>query len=288
MKFLNNYGLTIILMMSLLFQACLSDIRTDYVKKDGTATSNLKKGKTLLQNIHAGQNPTAWEDIEVYELTLEDEFFGLQGSLAKPFPEKKVSMQAVYAPGTYDGKLTFNEGKFKGKTWGIQSWKTYTQDDGSQAVFDKSKKITFWVPTYQYFIELPSRIQAANVISYAGEKSFKGQDYDLVYATWKMQEPQKDIDQYMIWINKKTNTVDLVEFTIRDQLGFLTGTAFYEDLKDVGEGVLLPKNISIRSDKGSKNMLHQMRLSNFKANHIPLNSVRPDPNLKSMGDDKGE
>lgn len=286
MNLSNNYFLITLFALSLVCQSCLSDIRTEYVKKEGTISTNLEKGKTLLQNIHTGQSPAAWADIDIYELTLSDEFFGLQGSLAKPFPGKKISMQAFFAPNSYDGKLTFNEGKLKGTTWGIQSWKTYTQESGKQVNFDKNKKIEFWLPTYQYFIELPARVQHANVISYAGEQSFKGQNYDLVYVTWKVQEPQKDIDQYMIWINKETNTVDLVEFTIRDQVNFLTATAVYEDLKDAGDGVLLPKRISIKPNKDKDGILHQIGLSNFKANHIPASTVRPDTNLKTMGDDK--
>jgi len=278
-----KYQLILLCLVMVSCQACMSDIRTDLVKKEGTAMTNLDKGKTLLQNIHEGQRPRAWSDIEVYEVNLTDEFFGLMGSA---FPEKKASMQAFFAPNSYDGKLTFNEGKLKGKTWGIQSWQTYTQEADNQPVFDKNKKIAFWVPTYQYFIELPARIQRADVISYAGEKSYKGKNYDLVYATWKTQAPQKDIDQYMIWINKKTNTVDLVEFTIRDQMNFLKGTAIYEDLHEAGDGVVLPKRISIKTKKDDKKMLHQMNLSGFKANHVPVSVVRPDPNLKMMGDDK--
>lgn len=287
MNFSNNYLLITLFALSLICQSCLSDIRTDYVKQEGTVIANLEKGKTLLQNIHTGQSPAAWADIEVYELNLTDEFFGIQGSLAKPFPDKKTSMQAFFAPNSYDGKLTFNSGKLKGTTWGIQSWKTYTQESDKKAVFNKNKKATFWLPTYQYFIELPARVQNANVISYAGEQSFKGEKYDLVYITWKTQEPQKDIDQYMVWINKKTNTVDLVEFTIRDQMNFLKATAVYEDLEDVGDGVLLPKRISLKPNKDKAGILHQISLSNFKANHIPVSTVRPDPNLKVIGDDKG-
>jgi len=282
-----KYQLILLCLIMISCQACLSDIRTELVKKEGRAAQSLDKGKALLENIHEGQSPAAWSDIEVYEVTLQDEFFGLMGSFAKPFPEKKVSMQVFYAPNSYDGKLIFNNGKLEGKTWGIQSWKTYTQESDNQPVFDKNKKITFWVPTYQYFIELPARIQAANVISYAGEGSFNGEDYDLVYATWKEQEPQKDIDQYMVWVNKKTNMVDLVEFTIRDQMNFLRGTAIYEDLHDVGDGIVLPKRISIKTKKDDKKMLHQMSLSGFKANHVPVKVVRPDSNLKVMGDDKG-
>ncbi len=268
-------------------QSCLSDIRTDAAKSSGTAEINLNKGKELLANIHPEQSPAAWEGIEVYELTLGDEFFGLMGSIASPFPGKKMTAQAVYAPGSYDGKLTFNSGKLKGETWGMQSWKTYTQKDGGKAVFEKHKKAAFWVPTYQYFVELSARIQNATIISYAGEQTFNGQTYDLVYATWKSQEPQKDIDQYMVWINQNTKMMDLVEFTVRDAFGGTRGVAFYEDLQEVTEGLLLPKQISIKTKKENEGLLHQMKLSDFKANHVPVSEVRPDANLKTMGDDKG-
>lgn len=288
MNYFKIYQLLALCLVLISCQACLSDIRTEAVKSDGAAEINLNKGKDLLSNIHEGQSPAAWENIEVYEVDLEDEFFGFVGNIASPFPDNKMSAKAVYAPGTYDGKLTFNEGKWKGKTWGIQSWKTYTQTDGGQAVFEKNKKGEFWIPTYQYFIELPARIQAANVISYAGEQMWNGQNYDLVYATWKSQEPQKDIDQYIVWINKKTKAMDLVEFTVRDAFGGTRGVAFYEDLEDVGDGLLLPKRISIKTKKENEKLLHQIKLSGFKTNHVPISEVRPDPNLKAVGDDKAE
>ena len=288
MNYLKTYQLLLFCLLSIFFQSCLSDIRTDTAKSSGTNEININKGKDLLSNIHEGQSPSAWEDIEVYELTLKDEFFGLMGSIASPFPDKKMSAKAMYAPGSYDGKLTFNSGKWKGKTWGIQSWKTYTQDTDSQPVFEKNKKAAFWVPTYQYFIELPARIQNATIISYAGEKTFNGQTYDLVYATWKSQEPQKDIDQYMVWINKKTKAMDLVEFTVRDAFGGTKATAFYEDLQDVKDGLLLPKQVTIKPKKEKEGVLHRMSLSNFQVNHVPVSEVRPDANLKVMGDDKGE
>ncbi len=285
---IRNLSYLLFCLFAISFQSCLSDIRTDVAKSSGAAEINLNKGKDLLANIHTGQSPAAWEGIEVYELTLGDEFFGLMGSIASPFPDKKMTAQAMYAPGSYDGKLTFNSGKLKGETWGIQSWKTYTQENGGKAVFDKHKKATFWVPTYQYFIELSARIQNATIISYAGEQVFNGETYDLVYATWKSQEPQKDIDQYMVWINQKTKMMDLVEFTVRDAFGGTTGVAFYEDLQEVTEGLLLPKQISIKTKKENDGLLHQMKLSDFKANHVPVSEVRPDTNLKAMGDDKGE
>jgi len=288
MNYFKTYQLLIFCFVVFFFQSCLSDIRTEMAKSSGTTEINLNKGKEILANIHPGQSAAAWAGIEVYELTLEDEFFGLLGSIAKPFPDKKMSAQAIYAPDSYDGKMTFNSGKLKGKTWGIQSWKTYTQNSDNQPVFNKNKKTTFWVPTYQYFIELPARIGNATIISYAGEQAFKGEIYELVYATWKSQKPQKDVDQYMVWVNKKTKTMDLVEYTVRDAFGAITGVAFYEDLQDVNKGLLLPKRIPIKSKRDSKSLLHQMQLSNFQANHVPVSEVRPDPSLKVMGDDKGE
>jgi len=288
MNYFKTYQLLILCLVLFSCQSCLSDIRTQTVKSSGANEINLNKGKDLLSNIHPGQSPAAWNGIEVYELRLEDEFFGFIGSVASPFPGNKMSAQAMYAPDSYDGKISFTSGKWKGETWGIQSWKTYTQKNGSQPIFDKHKKAAFWVPTYQYFIELPARIQNATIISYAGEQTYNEQTYDLVYATWKSQEPQKDIDQYMVWINRKTKAVDLVEFTVRDAFGGTTGVAFYEDLQEVKDGLFLPKQISVKTKKEKEGLLHQMKFSDFKANHVPVSEVRPDANLKVIGDDKGE
>ncbi len=280
------YSCSFLFLLLIACTGCLSDIRTTYAKKEGIAEASLKKGKVLMDNIHAGQHPDTWKDIEVYEVTLNEQFYGLMGSVANPFPEKKIQAQCVYAPGTYDGKMTFQQGKLENMTWGIQSWKTYTQSAGEEAVFEKHKKGAFWIPTYQYFMELPARIQNGSILTYAGEASHDGKTYDLVYATWKEQGPQKDIDQYMIWINKENKLVEIVEYTVRDFFSNVTGVAFYEGLHEVKGGLMMPNAISIKGNKDKKALLHQMQLSDFKVNHIPISAVRPDASLEVVGDDK--
>jgi len=93
-----NVNLLLFCLLVMSIQSCLSDIRTNTVKSSGSAETNLNKGKELLSNIHEGQRPSAWENIEVYELTLTDDFLGFMGNIAKPFPDKKQAHRSYMRP----------------------------------------------------------------------------------------------------------------------------------------------------------------------------------------------
>ncbi len=119
-----------------------------------------------------------------------------------PWPENNTLLELQFLTKTYDSRLLFRNGKKAGSLWGIQNWATYTkQSTDAEAQFKSSKKIKFWLPTVQYFSIMPE----APIALYAGNKALNGKQYDLVLCSWNTHEPQRKIDQYLLWINQENH-----------------------------------------------------------------------------------
>jgi len=152
-----------ILILGILYFVFLhkSDLRTDIVKSEPQPI----EGRALLMRMAAAHNITQWDSVSTYTAIFQDEFFGSIGEQSHPFPSSQQEMVLDYIPKSYNGRISFPDGN----SWGLQSWKTYIKQKGGQPVLKQDKEIYFWVPTYQYFIEFPLRIQTATAVSYAGD-----------------------------------------------------------------------------------------------------------------------
>lgn len=264
----------------LLLNSCV-DLRTETVKKNPDSV----KAKRLLVEMGKAHGIKNWAAVTTYTASFEDEFFGKLGESSKPYPETKTQFDLNYIPASFDGQLEFTSGEWKGKKWGIQAWNTYTINKTGNAVAAKNKDAYFWLPTYQYFIEFPLRIQEATALSYAGEQVIDGKLCDGVLASWGKTKPQKKIDQYLIWIERDTKLIYKLEYTVREYYSFLKGAVYYTDYKDYA-GIQLPQRLPVESNLVKKGFLHEMRLINFQANTIEIDQLRPIKDLESFGDQK--
>ncbi|MFT7158005.1 MAG: hypothetical protein ACI8Q1_003031 [Parvicella sp.] len=272
----------------LIIQSCslhvmrVSDLRTELAK----VQSDESKAKALIIEMGAAHRIDNWKLMDTYSVSFSDVFYGFMGKQAHNYKEDSVAFRLSYIPGTFDGRLDFLSGKANGNTWGIQSWNSYEMEaESSTANFKKNKDITFWLPTYQYFIEFPLRIQSATAFAYAGEQEIDGQACDGVVASWNTVEPQKKIDQYVIWISKKTKRIVKLEYTIREAYKFLTGAVYYNNYKEYN-GIILPSELPVLTNLVKEGYLHKMRIHNFKADSLTIKDLRPNTDLKTMGDEK--
>jgi len=259
-----------------------SDLRTEELLKD----AETDKAKSLIEEMAKAHLVENWGSISTYTVQFKEEMFGLVGKFGNPFPETKSQFELSYIPNSYDGQLSFTKGENKGIIWGIQSWETYTKKENESPIFKDNANITFWIPTYQYFIEFPKRILNANVLGYAGQKIIEGINCEGVLASWNTLEPQRDIDQYLIWLDSDSKRIIKLEYTVRDQYNFLTGAAYYKDYKNFN-GILLPTRMPVESNLLSEGeILHQMDILDFQKNVLKTSDLRPDSKLKIIGDEK--
>lgn len=252
--------------LGLLLTSCLTDLRTEFNKKEGYSESNQEKGRQLLESTLEVVGMKKLEACNSYTVKFSDEFLNFTGAFANPYKDKFNQFELAYVPGTMNGRMTFLNGKEKGKNFVLEDGETYEVVDGYRTRGDSDDKRTkFWLPTYQYFIEFPWRILEADKISYAGGQTFNEKKYDLVLASWNQFEPQRKLDQYLIWISKETGRVEILQYTIRDYYGFIKGVTFMEDYKTFG-GVEFPTSMRVKTRLNQKNLMHHMRIDSVTFN----------------------
>ena len=280
-RILGGFILLLIIIVTYFYFLGTADLRT----KIAINEPNEQFAKALLQEMGNAHGISNWEKIKTYSTEFEDVFFGTLGAISHGYSEDSVRFLLKYIPKTYDGKLEFLSGENTGLTWGIQSWKSYVSVPPQNNKFVNNSDITFWLPTYQYFIEFPLRIQNANSFAYAGEAEIDGKNCEGIIASWNTTEPQREIDQYLIWIDKKTKRIIKLEYTIREMYNFLTGAAYFHDYKNY-DGILLPSSMPVESNLLEEEFLHEMRILDFSKNNFPERELRPNRALVPLGDEK--
>ena len=261
--------LVYLMLMVLLVTSCKADLTTQYIKQNGVTMTGEQLGRKILIETQKAVNIKQLLNYKNYRVKLIDCFSGLSGQLANPYKDKCTSFELLLQPQTFNSQLKFISGKEQGKVCGMENYKTY-QVVNHEKVFKKDKRTKFWLPTYQYFIEFPLRILEADKITYAGESTYNNQNYDLVMASWQTLTPQKNIDQYLIWVNKQTHRIDILQYTIRDMSTLIKGTNFLTDYKNIN-GIWLPCKMKVSSLlrqkskrwKSSK-LMHQMAIESVE------------------------
>lgn len=261
---------SLIIIIGLFFYFKLSDLRPEGY----TYPNDIEKAKQLLEAMGKAHQIEKWNDIETYNVIFEDEFYGFLGKKTHAFQEQKIELSLNYIPKTFDGQLKILSGKEKNNIWGMQSWKTYKLDKKGKPIVKEHKNIKFYIPTYQYFIEFPSRIQEATSIDYIGTKMINGVKSEGVIASWNTVAPQKDLDQYIIWIDSESKRIVKIAYTVRDKYRFVSGAAYYKDYKDY-DGIILPSTMPVESNLVKEGYLHKMSIKNFIPNKVSSKSLRP-------------
>jgi len=164
-----------------------------------------------------------------------------------------------------------NNGRKKGNQYYYNEGKTYYKSANGKEK-EHHKIADKWIKTHQYFLEFPLRIQEASVIAYAGDTIVAGKAYHLVMASWKTIAPQKDIDQYRIAINKDTNFIEFIQFTVRDFAKFAVGTAKYNSFIKKN-GISFPSNISVHGKQYDSNKVYEMRVKELDFEKVDKKTI---------------
>ncbi len=90
---------------------------------------------------------------------------------------------------------------------------------------EMSRKYTESVNSVIYFALMPYNLNDPAVIKeYKGESKIKGKAYHKIFVTFQKKGGGKDYqDQFMYWINKKTNKIDYMAYNFHNEGG---GTRF--------------------------------------------------------------
>ena len=287
------------LLLGIVFlQSCAFDLQTSAIKKEGVTAVNEQKGKDILNSIWKQHGYDKLNQSTVYSFEATDKWKGMLGKMGQIWPEMTIELEAKYLTGSFDGQIKYLDGREKGKVIGLQDWNYYENTDNKTTFLDKdhrkNRRKVFGIAAYQYFSEIVTRLKTAPIVSYAGEKTFKGQSYDLVFCTWETTKAHKEHDQYLAWVNKKNNKIDILQYTLRDNYlkmpgaQMMGGAIEFSNWKSI-DGIMIPFTQSayaMKPRKNPKKYLHKLELSSFSIDSFDKNELIVDQSKQVSGNYK--
>ena len=291
----NLIKILIISVILLVFHSCKTvDLRTDFVKEQPALTAE-EKGRELLTDAFKKMGYDKLVTIDVYETTANFDWKGAWPLLpmnALPGNLKK-DLRFKFATNSFDGQVEYLEGRKKGLVQGLQSWEGYKikRNNGRLKRHDHDRYI-WGLATYHYLTEAPITMKDAEIVRYAGTKTFNEQQYETVYVTWGSVEPNKKYDRFLVYVNKKTGFIDLAELTIGDFFlpmpkGMQHATVQWER-KMASNGTYLPSvtYIQLGKPKEKKKHVYKYTTKNFKFNSFQKSELYPIKGLENYGTSK--
>lgn len=295
LKTINIFFVIVITSLAVLTSCKRIDIRTSYALAHNSKEDAIK-GKRLLQATYKKMGYDKLESVDAYEVNSVFKwktFWAMMPMNALP-GNKGNEINFKFKPKTFDGSVTFLEGRKEGKTYGIQSWQTYLKKPGESVKEVNSKRYNWGLATYHYLTESPMRLLGADIIRYAGETNFNGQDYDLVYVTWGKDEPHKEHDQWLIYINKSTEMIDLTEVTINDFFvpvpNGMKGATIQSERKMTSNGSYLPSfsTIQLGKPKRKSKYVYTFSMTDYKFDSFTADELYPLRDVEFIGDARPE
>jgi hypothetical protein len=142
----------------------------------------------------------------------------------------------------------FLNGKQKGQTIGFdgQSYRYV----GTQKSYEESSSIALYLGPLQSYFEWHQTLLRRSALELIGTKRIKNVQYLICYVTEGSTQALDKYDQYLVYINTKSNRIDYIEFTMRKLMKSYKGVVHYQNYKMV-QGILMPFWIGI-----ADNLLH--------------------------------
>lgn len=256
-KILIYTTLILFLLYLLVFKTTLflSDLRPEFMKGNYTLKN---EGFAFLDKSKEAHKMNFWMKKDSIVYNVEHKFNGrritflvspngteLMGYKFLSYPNKK---QNSYYKSTLN-----NDELFIGKDdYGI-----FKINEGEKQYGGFSSE--FFYLGIEHLIEFPFRMNSANIAEFIGEKIWNGNEYNLVFATWNTIKPNHKFDQYIIWINKKTNLIDRFDATGRRILPFAKATALFSYS---GENeIITPKTIKVYRNNPNGTLIMDLKIN---------------------------
>lgn len=176
-----------------------ADLRPTSWKHNEPSTQDMSRGRVILAMAAERHGAAALRAFRVMDYVALDQW-------SESFPAKswwpariqKVRHELLL--GTFTSRAELLDGPRAGEIWGIQTWSPYKCRPGDSVPqwLSRDPAINFYLPTLQYFAELPFRLAAAQNVAWAGERVHRGRRFDVVLATWGGFAPHARDDQYEI------------------------------------------------------------------------------------------
>ncbi|MEO1436545.1 MAG: hypothetical protein AAFV80_13485 [Bacteroidota bacterium] len=285
-------NLILLMALGVLSSCKLADVRPSAFKNDTIAPQ--RDGREMLAEAVNAMGYQNLENLETYSAksVFKWKTFWSIMPMNSLRGNKGNEIEFHFVPNSFDSKVQYHEGRKRGDIHGLQSWEAYRELAGKALKFKKDKRRTWGQGAYHYMIEAPYRLlEKAPIVKYAGEREWQGQTYDLIFATWYTEEPNKEHDQWLLYVNRETKFIDLAHITIREFFlpfpkNMAHGTVVYPSRTEKN-GIYFPDEVIIQLGKPKKNTkkkVYRFSLYDYQFNSIEKQTFYPNPDLKPIGD----
>jgi len=266
-----------LVLIPLILSSCgPADIRNRQVREHGETQASFDRGRELLLQAAERHGLAAWKAFKTARFVSVDEWAGFAGRFTGWWPVQEQRFRFDTLLGTFTSRVELLDGPGVGEVMGVQSWKGYGASHAGARVESAEDGLrSFYLPTLQYFAELPFRILSAQYITYGGERELDGSTYQLIYASWGSLEANLEHDQYELWINEETLLVEKCFYTVRGAFSGAVGTIHFDDYREV-QGVMVPflQTVTLADPESTlypvgNNFFHQMRLESASFDSFP-------------------
>lgn len=272
------------------------DLRSTDLRSNPGSTDLEVRGKQLLLETNKAMGYDQLAATEVYETTAH---FNWRGALllmpmnSLPGNNNK-DIHFRFATNTFDGQVEYLEGRKEDRIHGLQSWEGYyAKNKDAEIEPCSSNRYSWGLATYHYLIEAPQRLLNAEIIRYAGERELFGKQYDLVFVSWGSEAPNKQHDQWLLYINKETKFIDLTELTISDFFvpmpkGLQHGSVWFPSREKTSIGAHLPTEVIVQlgKPKPQKRGVYRFKLRDYKFDSFDKQLLYPLEGVQPVGDAK--
>ena len=279
-----------------------ADLRAETVRRPDPAEASAAAGRELLEAVARAHGVEAFAALRTMEIVAVDEWAGDSAW----WPEPAQRFRAERLLGTFTSRVELLDGPEAGRVRGIQSWTPYRRES-TGAPLERphtDPMITFYLPTLQYFDELPFRLLEATVALDAGEATVGGRAYRRLFVTWNDPAPHAAVDQYELLVDPETLLIAKVSYTVRDGAATspawmrplmriaAVGTMHYEDYREI-DGVMMAfrQTVTLGSAEATPETLeesffHRLLVESVRFDTVAPGALLPIDGLPEPGDRK--
>ncbi len=245
----------------------VKDLRSKVIRKNGIMAQQRQKGKEILNEAIAVHGGDQWDEVESFSFQLYDQWNDPIGkSLAMPIKTNKTKSNWQVSKDLDLISILYLNGDHEGKEWGIDGDRV-TTNSSNEISNKQQKKGAFYWRAIPYFMMTPFAFKNADVIFYMGEDHLKdGLVYDKVFISWGQDAPQKNIDQWVLYFDKKSHRLKYADHTLREMLKFMKATAEFSNYTH-NSGILIPQKVDVKFNADGKFIGHEMSYSQITINN---------------------
>ncbi len=263
MKFILTFGLCISFLVS--SGQHLIDIRPEKFKNNQPPQEILKEGRKILKETMKAHGWDTVDENSNIIITYRD-IWSHRGQKLNPWPKDYNSLTQTFKIGTFNtSRIVVNGGQKDGYVYGIRNGETYEGNSIKDTLKKPNPYMKFFLPTYEYFYKMPFMTKYTPITYYLGEENTNGVTYQKVFGSWSMG-PDKNYDQYIFWINKKTKLLEFVSYTIRELGDQNIGGMFFTDFRSFDK-LLIPATQKVVKKPGDTDDLHTLKLISLELEH---------------------